>query len=491
MQDIFDGQQDARGWRGPESGRNFGYYWAYWGEVNDEQQRRQAGGGGGGGGAGGIGGLVLFGAALWLLVLAIPLLPELAFLALVVYIASWISGAIVLTTERLIPKRPSEGFRSARWTVLKGLWWYVALTISIRLMIMAFQIATLHGGSAEMIGLRVHQVLASSTQGFSTLNDVAAFASTPSTEWAAVALTMLLVRGPGLLVFSRMLSFGFTAPKSRGFIGFLLGVAVAVLCVTLGLSLAEGIALAIRHHMQVVSFIGDERPSIVLVYSALLVLPYGLLGGFAGGALLHALTPLATAQRVGSYWQNYRTAVRAMLVYGFLTVGSVLLFRDADALLGWLVRAVFGSSPQDDAVNLAVPAGAWLALAVLQLPALLAATRQIARAGSGTFDGARGYLKACAVAAVTCLSVGVPVWTVALRSLPDVVTRLEAHVGSPVVSTAAPTRLSTATSSQPSAPARSDRRKRDRPTPRASTGGSADARHRPVPDRARTAEPDR
>ena len=165
---------------------------------------------------------------------------------------------------------------------------------------MAFQIATLPGGSAEMIGLRVHQVLASSTQGFSTLNDVAAFASTPSTEWAAVALTMLLVRGPGLLVFSRMLSFGFTAPKSRGFIGFLLGVAVAVLCVTLGLSLAEGIALAIRHHMQVVSFIGDERPSIVLVYSALLVLPYGLLGGFAGGALLHALTPLATAQRVGS-----------------------------------------------------------------------------------------------------------------------------------------------------------------------------------------------
>src|SRR5687768_1634290 len=127
-------------------------------------------------------------------------------------------------------------------------------------------------------------------------------------------------------------------------------VATAVAFVTAELSLALAgawLGLAVWRHVEVMPFNGDPRLPILVVYSAVLLLPCAFIGGLLGGRIVLSLTRLFAREPVGSYRDSYSTAVRAVLAYGILTILAVFLFRDADAVVWRLAQFVFGREVHD------------------------------------------------------------------------------------------------------------------------------------------------
>lgn len=261
---------------------------------------------------------------------------------------------------------------------------------------------------------------------FSAANDVSRFAASPVDRWPNLAGILLLIRGPGTLAFAHVLSRRVVRGPYQGFSGFLVAIAVAFLTVEVSLSLAVWGCLSLWGHARIVPFGGDERLSILVVYSALLLLPCAFIGGVPGGAMVLSITRSLARQRVGSYGRSYFTAVRALLAYGFLTVLAVFLFRDADAVVSWLAQWVFGNGSQDLPTNLSALSGPFAALMVLQLPGLLAAGAVVARREFPVYDGALGYAKACVAAGITCLAICVPFLAAALGALPGIVAWVKA-----------------------------------------------------------------
>ncbi len=367
----------------------------------------------------GIGGLVLFVAAIWVIWQLLPFIPSLALNVFVWVAAALIGGVVLLGITGVVYRNARVGYALARQCAFAGLWRFIALTVIMRILAGWYQAGTTPAGDLVAVLPRVWQSMLVSARSFSYAADAALFAAAPLDRWPTVLGTLLVIRGPGLLAFAAVLSRRL-APY-RSVVGFFVAIVVALITAEVSLPLAVSGCVWLWHHAQIVPFTGDERLSILVVYSAVLVTPCAFIGALPGGALVFWLTRVFARERVGSYRRSYAAASRALLAYGFLTVLAVFLFRDADAILWWLVHRVFGPTAHDAAVT---PA-ALGALIIFQVPGLLAAGRAVARKEPLVFDGVTGYAKACVVAALTCAAICLPVWAVALYELPPVVAWLK------------------------------------------------------------------
>jgi hypothetical protein len=424
MNDVFDGWDDARHiTRGPESGRSFGYYVSYWQEVDRLWNRSPAAGGGGG-----IGLLFIFVGVVWVIVRLAPivprvapvLIPDLAFAALVLAISAATAGVVVREITRLLARDSNVAYSEARRASLAGLWRYVALTAIIRIVFGWYRAGIVPLDDLGRLLSAMWQTGMTGVRIVFAVNDVSLFAASAVDRWPGIVGTLLVIRAPGIVAFARVLSRRIRGPYQR-FSGFVIGTIVAIVTVEVSLSLGVWISLRIWQHVHIIPFTVDERPSILLGYSALLLLPCAFIGGLPGGAIVLAFTRWLTVDHAVSYGRSYSTAVRVLLVYGFWMVVAVLLFRDADGLVSWLAQVVFGRGPRDPELGASTLAESVAALLVLQLPGLLAAGRVIARRDYPVYEGALAYAKACGVAWLTCLAIGVPFWAAALRFLPGLV----------------------------------------------------------------------
>jgi hypothetical protein len=228
---------------------------------------------------------------------------------------------------------------------------------------------------------------------------------------------LLLVRAPGTVAFAWKLRR--VRGPYDGFRGVFVASVVAFVAAQVSLWLAIWGSTTLWAHAQIMPFTGDERLSILVVYSALLLLPCALIGALPGGAIVFGMTRWIGDTGKTSFRKSYSTAVRALLAYASLSVLAVVLYRDADAFVWWLVGVVFGRL-HEPAYDTAAFTHAGVALLAFQLPGLLWAGFIVADRQSPAYDGVFGYAKACAVAGLTCLAVCVPFWAAALRALPAV-----------------------------------------------------------------------
>jgi hypothetical protein len=282
-------------------------------------------------------------------------------------------------------------------------------------------VATYNGrwpaGDPGYVAVSLLDAFAMHVGSFSVANETAVFAAAAApANWPALLQMPLLVRGPGILAFALVLYRRIRGPYRR-LSGFALAIVVALLTLAASLTAAVSVCLPIWNHIAVVPFGGDERLSILLVYSALLVVPCALIGGLAGAPIVWLLSSWLAPGHLGSFGRNYSIAARTLFTYGFCAVLAAFLFRDADTVLWPLARAVLGGAPHPTPAEEFPPA---LALFVLQLPALLLAAAVVPRRAPG-FSGAIGFAKACAVAVITCVLIGAPFWIAALQFLPPIV----------------------------------------------------------------------
>jgi hypothetical protein len=166
--------------------------------------------------------------------------------------------------------------------------------------------------------------------------------------------------------------------------------------------------------------VGRRRLVRALVaYAVLTLLPCAVVGALVAGPALRAMMPGRGRQAGAAGRDTYLAALRAMLAFGALSVLAVVLFRDADPLLWRLVQAVIGGAPVPP-FDASALRHASVALLVLALPGWMWAASIIAASYPRVYAGGRGYLKACAMAAVACAAVCLPLWGLALRAFPIV-----------------------------------------------------------------------
>ncbi len=368
--------------------------------------------------SGGLGAGILFLVGAALFVLLIPSLPSLAFLAIASLVSALLAGAwIVSFATRTLGRSPGIGYRRAARTAFHGLWQYLALTV-----VMTFAVAFFRGSaSSTTVGPVVNGLWQAGLQGvryFSAWNDVLLFVTRPMDHWVPLAGNLIVIRAPGLLAFAIQLKRRIGGPYD-GLPGLGRALLVALVTVEVSLSIGLWICRALWSRAAVMPFTGDERLSFLVVYLGVLVLPCALVGALPGGAILVALTRLVGAKERSSFRDGYATALRALLAFGALSVLAVVLFRDADPIVWRIVEMAFGRR-HEPGYSAGMMRQALLPLLAFQVPGLLWAAAIVARLEPDAYAGGRGYLKACAVAAVTCAAVFVPSWTAALRALPTV-----------------------------------------------------------------------
>lgn len=277
-----------------------------------------------------------------------------------------------------------------------------------------FSSGRLPGGDIEHMWADIWRAVFVALGSLSTRSDWRVFLDTGS--WGTVARTLLLTRVPGFVLCVWQLRRAFR-PYYTGASGVLKACVVAFITLEVSLSVSALASVKLSAHVSVWPFAGDDRFSIVLLFLAVLVVPGAILGGFVGGALLLLATRVLSSGREGSYWQSYGTSVRALFVYGLMSVLAVYLFRDADGLLRPLASTLLGGS-----VPPASPTEQWIAgvvaVVAFQIPGFLLASRQLVRRERGVYRGVCGFARALVVASTTCVATCGPLWGAGLIWLP-------------------------------------------------------------------------
>ena len=354
--------------------------------------------------------------------MSLPLVPALAYVAFLLVTCAAVASVLILAITRLLTYHETVAYALAWRCSFAGLWQYMAVTLLMKVLVTWFRTEPPAAGDAARVVAGLWHTIASG-RAFSAAYEISLFATLPPDRWPTLAGMMLLVRLPGALLFARILSQRLARGAYGGFSGFVLASGVAFVTAELSFAVAgTWLGPAVWRHVQVMAIGGDARLAILVVYSAVLLLPCAFIGGLLGGRILLSLTRSFAREPVGSYGDSYSTVVRALLVYGFLTVLAIFLFRDADPVVWRLAELVFGRGLHDPTFDRDALKAAFVASMILQLPGVFAAGAVIARRQSPVYDGAVGYAKGCLVAAVTCVAICVPFWTAALRVLPSIVT---------------------------------------------------------------------
>jgi len=373
---------------------------------------------------GGLGWVFLAVGIIWLFTILLPFLPDIAYIAFLLTACATVASLLVLAITSLLGRQSTLHFACAWRSSCLALLLYVALTTLMNILVWWFHAGSPTAAETERALTGVWHSIASG-RAFAA-PEVSLLGTLPLNRWPTLAGMILLVRLPGTLVFARILSQTLARPTFRGMTGFLLAAGVALFTAELSLAMAGGwLGPSLWRHVHLMPLGVDTPLQILVVYSAGLVLPCAFIGGLLGGVIVLWLTrAFATEEAVErSYGQNYSTAVRALLAYGFLTVLALFLFRDADAVVWRVAELVFARGlhaptvDHPDAVR-----AAFAALMIFQVPGVLAAGAIVARRESRVYDGVLGYAKGCLVASVTCVAICVPFWTGVLRVLPQIMT---------------------------------------------------------------------
>jgi hypothetical protein len=408
MNDVYDGERDGQGLGGPQSGRGVNYDIAFSRARYGQPNTAAAGGG--------IGVLFLLFGIGWLILAALPLFPDLAFVAVVWASAAAIAGLVIFGICRVLPGGSNLPYHIARETSATALWRYIAIIVAMRIVVGWYDVGLPPADHVERIVTGAWDTAMTTVRTFSAAADVSMLIALPADRWPTLVGLLLVVRGPGILVFASLLSRRLFRKPNRRFVHFLAAVPIAFLTIEVSLSLAVWGCLALWGHVRMLPLETDNRLTVMVIYAAILLLPCAFIGALLGGAIIRVITRWFETERIASFGLSYSTAVRALLAYGFLLLLAVFLFRDADDWVWWVARQIWANDPNPSTLSLSILSQPFAALVVLQLPGLLAAGAVVAR-GFGVYDGALGYMAACLTAGLTCVTVFGLLW-VAGRALP-------------------------------------------------------------------------
>ena len=376
--------------------------------------------------AGGGGTLLLLFFGVYLAFKLVPSWPDIAFVTLVFGAAVGIGSLLLIGEAPLLAAGTRVRYKHARRAVFSGLFWYVSLALLVRSGLAGVSFAS-STTDPEAVLTRAWQSLAQDVRTFSMTNDWSSLATISTDRRPNVLAMLLMLRLPGALVFGRLLAARIANGAFSGLRGFLFGTIVAMVTAELSLLAAHRACLAAWSHIQVLRFGGDERLAILVLYSALVILPCALVAGVLGAALIPPIT--GRREPLSPYRRRYSAAVRAFLAYGLLTVLSVFLFRDSDAVLWWVARTVLGDQPGDPALAAQTIGQGLAALAVLQLPAAIAAGAVLFNRSEPAVEGIAAFAKVCMAAMLSCWLIAVPIWVAALQALPRIVAAANAAPG--------------------------------------------------------------
>lgn len=374
-------------------------------------------------GPGGAGMLVML-----LLLVVVPVvvrvlawIPTLAFLAVGAFLASFLSGLILVAAVPLLIGQRLP-YRAARRASFAGLLRYLVVTAILTfcaVLVSAFD-TTEFVRSAERLSNKygLWQEAIAIVGRFSIADDWSVLAALRTETWPTIVGGLILTRAPGLMWFTHALRRRLH-PTFEGRRGLFAAGLLAVVAVEVALSAGLWAGNALASRSQVTLFTGDDRPSMLIVYGLVVMVPCSLVAALAAAPVLRAMRPHAAHAFAWGFGHTYLVALRAMLAFSGLSILAVIFFRDADPLVWRLAQWVF-DGPEIPTFDATVVQRAMLALVAFVLPGVLWAASIIANDDSTTYHGAAGYGKACVAAMLVTIVVGVPLWALALSAMPTV-----------------------------------------------------------------------
>jgi len=321
--------------------------------------------------------------------------------ALVAFFGAGIAAMLIWAAQRLLFSRGGSGrpdFDNAFFTAFAGMFAMVVGTFGMALVLVVlgavWPVAAdlAYAVDAEITGVVASNLVLSSVATTIFGNDIlTGLAGEPPLPLPERLGAMTVLYAPGLLAFAWILLQRVDLGV-RGAGRFPVALASAAVLTLVSLPLAGWLVTRLAPYAQLAPVFDDEFFNWLL--RALLV---GV-GVIVAGALLAALVAPLAGRLPGVRRLTLRDGWRAGLLgfsaYVAITLCTMLIFRQGDALLAWANIAVAGVIPLSSWLMLVAALGGY---ALVQLPGLLALGRLFGSATHGA-DGFTPYALTCVAA---------------------------------------------------------------------------------------------